>query len=88
MCEEALSKTIFERIGQKIRGVKATNNSSALAGFINTSGNKPRIDQGISDVSADDWSIAVAGVINNVEFKDLRAGGPAGMGGGGMHREL
>ncbi|KAH7394365.1 hypothetical protein BKA66DRAFT_298745 [Pyrenochaeta sp. MPI-SDFR-AT-0127] len=81
MCEEALSQTIYERTGQKIKGVKATNNSSALTGFINTSGEELRIYQDISDVSADHWSIAVAGVIKNVDFKDLR---PVGLGRGGQ----
>jgi hypothetical protein len=38
MCEEALSRTVDERTGQKIKGVKATNYSAAVAGFINTSG--------------------------------------------------
>ncbi|KAF2022976.1 hypothetical protein EK21DRAFT_105536 [Setomelanomma holmii] len=76
ICEEALSHTVFERTGQKIKGVKATNNSSALAGFINTSGEESRIDQDILDVTADNWSIAAAGVIKNMDFKDMRAGGP------------
>jgi hypothetical protein len=76
ICEEALSRTVFERTGQKIKGVKATNNSSALAGFINTSGEESRIDQDISDITADNWSIAAAGVIKNMDFKDMRAGGP------------
>ena len=78
MCEEALSKTVYERTGQKIKGVKATNNSSAITGFMNTSGEESRIEQDISDVSADNWSIAVAGVIKNVDFKDLRPGGADG----------
>ncbi|KAF1810950.1 hypothetical protein P152DRAFT_72393 [Eremomyces bilateralis CBS 781.70] len=42
MCEEALSRTVYECTGQKIKGVKATNDSSALAGFINTSWGSPR----------------------------------------------
>ena len=75
MCKEALSKIEYERMGQKIKGVKATNSSSALAGFINTSGEELKIDQNISDVTADSQSIAVAGVIKNVDFKDLRPGG-------------
>jgi hypothetical protein len=76
ICEEALSHTVFERTGQKIKGIKATNNSSALAGFINTSGEESRIDQDISDVTADNWSIAAAGVIKNMDFEDMRPGGP------------
>ena len=71
MCEEALSATVYERTGQKIKGVKATNDSSALAGFINTSGEGLKIDQDISDVTADSRSVAAAGVINSIDFKDL-----------------
>ena len=71
MCEEALSATVYERTGQKIKGVKATNNSSALAGFINTSGEGLKINQDISDVTADNRSFAGAGVINGMDFKDL-----------------
>jgi hypothetical protein len=77
MCEEALSRTVYERTGQKIKGIKATNYSSALTGFINTSGEELKIDQDISDVSADNRSIAVAGVIKDLNFKDLRPSGPA-----------
>ena len=76
LCEEALSQTIYEHPGQKINGVRATNYGSALTGFINMSGEETRIDQDISDVSADNWGIAVAGVIKNVDFKDLREGRP------------
>tara|TARA_R110002003_G_scaffold1184_5_gene22603 strand:- start:10606 stop:11091 length:486 start_codon:yes stop_codon:yes gene_type:complete len=75
MCEEALSQTVYQRTGQKIKGVRATNNSSALTGFINTSGEESRIDQDISDINADNYSIAVAGVVKNLDFKDLRPGG-------------
>ncbi|KAF2016554.1 hypothetical protein BU24DRAFT_422914 [Aaosphaeria arxii CBS 175.79] len=71
LCEEALSQTVHERTGQKIKGVYATNNSSALAGFINTSEQESRIDQDISDVVADNWSLAVAGVVKNIDFKDF-----------------
>lgn len=76
LCEEALSQTVYERTGQKIKGVKATNNSSALAGFINISGEESKIDQDISDISADNYSIAVAGVVRDLDFKDLRPTGP------------
>jgi flagellar biosynthesis/type III secretory pathway chaperone len=72
MCEEALSQTVYSRTGQKIKGVRATNNSSALTGFINTSRDESKIDQDISEVNADNYSIAVAGVVNNLDFKDLR----------------
>lgn len=75
MCEEALSQTVYQRTGQKIKGVRATNNSSALTGFINTSGEESKIDQDISEVNADNYSIAVAGVVKNLDFKDLRPSG-------------
>ncbi|KAK7985499.1 hypothetical protein PG996_005260 [Apiospora saccharicola] len=71
MCEEALSTTVYERTRQKIKGVKATNDSSALAGFINTSRDDIKMDQDISDVTADNWSFAAAGVIKNMDFKDM-----------------
>jgi len=87
MFEEALSRTVYERTGQKIKGVKATNNSSALAGFINKSGEELKIDQDISDVTADNWSVAVARVIKNVDLKDLRPGWPGGSGRDDVRRE-
>jgi hypothetical protein len=80
MCEEALFTTTHERTGQKIRGLKATNNSSALAGFINTSGDKWKINQDISDLHADNWSTALAGVIENVDFRNLNTGCANGSG--------
>ena len=76
MCEEALSRTVYERTGQKIKGVKATNNSTAVTGFINTSREELNIAQDISDVTADNWSVAAAGVIKNLDFKDLRSSAP------------
>jgi hypothetical protein len=72
MCEEALSRTVFERTGQKIKGVRATDDSSALAGFVNITGEGLKIDQDISDVTADRRSFAAAGVIMNMDFRDLR----------------
>ncbi len=84
MCEESLSRTFYERTGLKVKGVKATNHSAALTGFINTSGEELKIDQDISDVTADNWSIATAGVIKNVDFKNLRPTAPSNhMGDGG-----
>jgi hypothetical protein len=76
--EVALSRTGYERTRQKIKNGKATNNSSALTGFINTSEEKLKIDQDISEITADNWSVAVAGVIKNVDLKDLRPGRPGG----------
>ena len=68
ICKEALSVTVYERTGQKIKGVKATNDSSALAGFINASGEGLKINQDISDVTADTRSFAAGGVIGNLDF--------------------
>ena len=76
MCEKALTRAMYERTRQKIKGVKANNDSSALAGFINASGEETKIDQDISDVSADNRSVAVAGVIKGLNFKDLRPSWP------------
>ncbi|KAJ4350308.1 uncharacterized protein N0V89_008929 [Didymosphaeria variabile] len=76
MCEEALSQTHYQRTGEKLKGVRATNNSSTITGFINTSGEESKIDQDISDVTADNFSIAVAGVVKNLDFKNLRPSGP------------
>jgi hypothetical protein len=75
MCEEVLSETVYQRTGQKVKGVRATNNSSALTGFINTTGEESMIDQDISDINADNYSIAIAGVVKNLDFKDLRPNG-------------
>jgi len=72
MCEEALSRTVYQRTGQKIKGVKATNDGIALAGFINVPGEELNISQDISDVSADNRGFVIVGVANNVDIKDLR----------------
>ena len=68
MCEEALSRTVYERTGQKIKGVRATGDSAALAGFVNITGEGLKIDQDISDVTADKGSFAAAGVIMNMDL--------------------
>lgn len=72
MCEETLSRTVYERTGQKIKGIKATNDGVALARFINTSREELNINQDISDVSADNRGFVVVGVVKNVDIKDLR----------------
>lgn len=77
MCEEALSRTVYERTGQKIKGVKATNNSAAPTGTFISSGEDPKIDQDISDVTADNWSFAPVGYFKGMDFKDLWPKGPA-----------
>ena len=71
ICEEALSQTVYERTGQKIKGIKAANDGVALVGFINTPGEKLNINQDISDVTAD-RGFVIVGVANNVNIKDLR----------------
>ncbi|KAL1598070.1 hypothetical protein SLS59_007080 [Nothophoma quercina] len=76
MCKEALSQTVYQRTGQKIKGIRATNNSSALTSFINTSREESKINQDISNVNANNYSVAVARVIKNVDFKNLRPNGP------------
>ncbi|PVH67592.1 hypothetical protein DL98DRAFT_662565 [Cadophora sp. DSE1049] len=73
MCEEALSRTVYQRTGQKIKGIKATNDGVALAGFINVLEKELNISQDISDVSADNRGFVIAGVANNVDIKDLRS---------------
>jgi hypothetical protein len=72
MCEEALSRTVYQRTGQKIMGIKVTNDGIALAGFINVPGEELNISQDISDVSADNRGFVIVGVANNVDIKDLR----------------
>jgi hypothetical protein len=72
MCDEALSRPVYERTGQKIKSVKAANYSGALTSSINTSGEGLNIDQDISDVTADNWSVAAAGVIKNRSVQTLR----------------
>lgn len=73
MCKEALSRTVYERTGQKIKGIRATNDGVALAGFINTSGEELNMNQDISDISADNKGFVVVGVAKNIDFKDLRS---------------
>ncbi|RSL42674.1 hypothetical protein CEP54_015403 [Fusarium duplospermum] len=71
ICEKALKTVVFERTGQIIRDVKVTDNSVVLTGFVNAEGEEMRIEQGISQIAADGRSIAVAGVVNNVDFVAL-----------------
>ncbi len=86
MCEEALSKTGCERTGQKIKDVKATYDSAALAGIINPPENKElKIDQEISGVTADHRSVATAGVIWGLGLAKLPPTAPSNhMGYGGQ----
>jgi hypothetical protein len=75
--EAVLSHVQRERTGQKIKGVKATDDGIAVAGFINTLGDIPSIDQDISDVTAAKASFAGAGVIMGLNFKDLSSSSDA-----------
>ena len=72
ICEEILSRTVYDCTGQKIKGIKASEDSTAVAGFINTSGEELKIEQDIC-VTADKRSFAGADVIKNMNFKDLHS---------------
>ena len=69
-CEEALLKTknIHDGIEQEIKNTKADNNSKAVAGLINTSGEAQNIKQNISDTSAEGGSFAGAGIIHGLNL--------------------
>lgn len=71
ICEEALKKTVYQRTGQKIFNVKANDKSVTLTGFVNAEEEASRIDQEISDVSAAGYSIAVAGVVKQIDYVAL-----------------
>lgn len=69
---EALATQIKRNLTmQKIKDVKARDDSTAVAGFINTVAD-PKIEQDISNVTADKRSFAGAGVIMGLNFQDLR----------------
>jgi len=69
-CEEALLKTknIHSGIEQEIKNTKADNNSRAVAGLINTSGEVRKIKQNISDTFAEGGSFAGAGIIQGLDL--------------------
>ena len=69
-CEEALLKTknIYNGIEQEIKNTKADNNSRAVAGLVNTSGEAQKIKQNISDTSAIGGSFAGAGIIQGLDL--------------------
>lgn len=69
-CEEALfeTKNIHDGIEQEIKNTKADNNSRAVAGLINTSGEVRNIKQNISDTSARGGSFAGAGIIQDLDL--------------------
>ncbi|KAF4436027.1 nacht and ankyrin domain-containing protein [Fusarium austroafricanum] len=67
--QKALKAVTFERTGQRIYNVKATDHSLTLTGFINAE--EITIEQDIDNISADKYSLAAAGVVNNFDFKDF-----------------
>lgn len=69
-CKEALLKTkiVHNGIEQEIKNTKADNNSKAMAGLINTSGEVRNIKQNISDTSAGGGSFAGAGIIHGMDL--------------------
>ena len=46
------------------------------------------MEQDISDIIAEDWSVAVAGSMDNVDFRDLMPGGAHTGGLGSVGREV
>ena len=69
-CEEAILKTrnIHNGIEQDIKNTKADNNSRAVAGLVNTSGEVRKIKQNISDTSAIRESFAGAGIFQGLDL--------------------
>ena len=61
VCEEAQSKTHYERTGQNIKDVKLGADSLLLVGIINAEGEESKIKQSIRDVSAESGSVGVVG---------------------------
>ncbi|KAM0323134.1 hypothetical protein ACHAQA_008984 [Verticillium albo-atrum] len=73
VCKESLKRAANARATQKIYGVKATNESTALAGYINAE-DLGEVNQDIRDVTADQKSVAVAGVAKDLDFASLFSG--------------
>ena len=69
-CEEALLKTknIHDGIRQEIKNTKADNNSRAVAGLIDTSGEVRNVKQNISNTDAKGGSFAGAGIIHGLDL--------------------
>ena len=69
--EDALKRLEDKKAELSIRGTKATDHSKAFAGFINASAAGLERLEGrmeISDTTADGYSVAAAGVVNNVDL--------------------
>jgi len=58
------------------KALLVTNYNLILTGFINTSGKELKINQNILNVIINNRNIAVAGVIKNLNFKNLRPSRP------------
>lgn len=69
-CEEALLKTknVYDGIEQEIKNTKADNNSRAVAGLVNTSGEVRKIKQNILGTSAMGGSFAGAGIFQGLDL--------------------
>ena len=66
-------KNIYNGIEQEIRNTKVNNNSKAIAGLINISGEARNIKQTISDTGAKGGSFAGAGVIHSLDLSIPRS---------------
>ena len=71
-CDEAIAQLSQERTGHKIKGTIARDNSNALAGMFNVSGEAARMRLDISDTVAEGSSFAGAGVFNGFDFRNLQ----------------
>lgn len=78
VCEEVHSRTVFERTRQNIKGIRASEDSTAVAGFVNTSAEESQINQDISDITAEKRSFAGAGVMKDLDFGALHSPTPSG----------
>ncbi|KAF9767761.1 hypothetical protein IL306_015031 [Fusarium sp. DS 682] len=67
--KKALKAVTFEWTGQRIYNVKATDHSVTLTGLVNAE--NVSFEQDIDNISADKYSVATAGVVNNFDLKDL-----------------
>lgn len=71
-CEDALKKLEATRTTQKIKNVSASEDSIALAGYVDTD-NDFRVDQDISNVMAKKNSLVIAGVAKNIDISSFFA---------------
>jgi hypothetical protein len=71
--EEALKAAVSKRTKQKIHDVNSNNCSISLSGFFNVGGSERNRDQDISKVYANERSISIAGVANNIDIDSMHA---------------